>query len=647
MGRNEIIPDFYLLIFAAACLSFTSLKVSGQNLVSHDTTILLRSGSVIRTPAGITIIQRDSLLKLPSGLKTVPAVSDHTTRIFYDSLRYRASRTLLGRRIYDLVIVPPEEYNEKIISNRSISEFTAHNGLSVNSVKIIRLHPFGTDIMNPDSDQSGTTGDLLLNRTHWKTRESIIRKYLLFGNGDTISGLLLSETERNLRNLPFIFDARIVVVPLSESDADILVITRDSYSAGGDFSYRSPEKGEVSLFERNIAGYAHGLELGIPYDLTLSNRPGIRLKYSVNNIVRSYADLDIVLLATPAERNYGFSLKRDFISAESEYAGGITVREVYTSTGPDTVSKEFPLEFTFQDYWFARSFLLSRNSLARIIVGTRYIHNNVYERPEIDPLSYYSLQKYQLYLGSITFSMQRFYKTSYIYNYGRTEDIPYGIFASFTAGREINEFKRRNYYGLHLSAGNSPGRIGYINLAAGASLFSVNGITEQGVIDLSASYFTSLLTAGNWKLRGFIRAGHTAGFNRYTDEYLTLGKGNMVTGFTNDSIRGQSRTVVNTEFVAFSPLRVYGFRFTFFAFSDFAIMNRCISNQASYTPVKAIGGGIRIRNNNLILSTFQIRLAWYPGIPDFSETRFVNFSGEQLLRPRGFDAGPPSVLVYR
>ncbi len=40
-----------------------------------------------------------------------------------------------------------------------------------------------------------------------------------------------------LRQLPFIDDARIIVVPVSDDEADIVVLTKDVYSLGGSYSY--------------------------------------------------------------------------------------------------------------------------------------------------------------------------------------------------------------------------------------------------------------------------------------------------------------------------------------------------------------------------------------------------------------------------
>ena len=136
-------------------------------------------------------------------------------------------------------------------------------------------------------------------------------------------------------------------------------------------------------------------------------------------------------------------------------------------------------------------------------------------------------------------------------------------------------------------------------------------------------------------------------FRSYADEFLTFGKGEAVTGFRNDSLRGQKRLSVNLETVVFSPLKVYGFRFIFFGFTDLAFLGSTNENILAPSRVTGIGAGVRIRNDNLILNTFQIRLGYYPGLPVYSRADHVYFSGEPLLKPRNFDAGPPSLIVYR
>jgi len=70
-------------------------------------------------------------------------------------------------------------------------------------------------------------------------------------------------------------------------------------------------------------------------------------------------------------------------------------------------------------------------------------------------------------------------------------------------------------------------------------------------------------------------------------------------------------------------------------------------NPDSYSGLASIGVGIRIRNDNLLFNTLQIRLVYYPDPPSYSKVSNVIVSGEQLLKPTNFDPGPPSIIFYR
>ena len=97
----------------------------------------------------------------------------------------------------------------------------------------------------------------------------------------------------------------------------------------------------------------------------------------------------------------------------------------------------------------------------------------------------------------------------------------------------------------------------------------------------------------------------------------------------------------------FNPVNFYGFRFAFFGFANVAFLagtNQIISN--GYT-VPGFGLGIRIRNDNMVFKTFQIRIGYYPSPPDYSDIKYLIISGEQLLRPRNFEPGPPALVPYR
>jgi hypothetical protein len=244
-------------------------------------------------------------------------------------------------------------------------------------------------------------------------------------------------------------------------------------------------------------------------------------------------------------------------------------------------------------------------------------------------------------------SVQKYTKTNLIYSYGRTEDIPYGALFKITIGREFNEFKQRTYTGGEVSFSKSSRALGYFYTYAGLSTYINKNQTEQGVLSLGVNYFSNLLNLGNSKIRNFVYLNYTRGFGRYTNEYLKFNNDNGFTGFKNDSVKGTQRLSVSLESVLFSHVNLYGFRCAFFAFTEFSFLSGTTEILGRGYALSSIGVGIRIRSDNLIFNTLQLRIGYFPNPPSFSTISPINVSGEQLLRPNNFEPGPPSIIPYR
>jgi hypothetical protein len=620
-----------------------------QNRSENDTIIRISPGTFIQIRDSISFFSNDTLLRLPSSLIPNNIYRKDKNLVFFDSLKVKASKNTLTQKLYDLFIVSPDTINKKQITGTSDANYISHSGKKIRKIDIQRLDVFGANINNPAATNPKKIENIL-NKTHLNTNESIIRKNLLFSIGDTISPLTLSDNERIIRQLSYIDDARIIVVPVSADEADIVVLTKDVYSLGGSYSYEGLKKGSVSLFEKNIFGMGHEFGLEMPFDAEAPDSPGFGVHYLVDNIGKSFLNLNLFYLDGMEEKTYGFNLSRKLVSSTTNYAGGISVMQMYTTEDLDTLPVPEPFKYNFQDYWLARSFLINKESVSRIIIGARYTFNNVFDRPFILPDSYYYLQKNKIYLGSAAFSIQKYYKTNLIYGYGRTEDIPYGGLFRVTFGREYNEFhdfRKRTYLGAEIALGRSSKAFGYFYTSAGLATFLNGNQTEQGLLSLDIKYFSNLLTMGNFRIRNFVYMDYTRGFDRYTNEFLVFDNDNGFSGFKNDSVNGSQRLSVSLESVLFSPVNLYGFRFAFFGFTDFSFLSGTNEIIGKGNTLSGIGLGIRIRNDNLVFNTFQVRFGFFPNPPSFSKINHIIVSGEQLLRPNNFDSGPPSIIPYR
>ena len=572
--------------------------------------------------------------------------NDTLSKAFYDSLKVRAEKRRITSLLYDMIIVRPVPPGSARENMKNTSAYDAYEGRVIRNMQIIRLNAFGTNIDNPEENDPSKV-EKLLNSSYTKTKKFILNKYLLFNEGDTVSSLRLADNERLLRELPFVDDARIIIVAVDSIFADIAVIVREKYPYGASVRIDDVEKGMIRAFDKNFAGMGHELTLSMPYNFNEFPYPGFGARYSVKNIGGSLANLDLEFADGLGTTTMGGVFSREFVTSDTKYAWSASMMLTYTSEDLDTMVQAVPLSYTYQDYWLSRAFMIDRSRVTRLIFSGRYIRNNVFSRPEIDDFSYYRLQNYQLVTGSLALSSQRFINTSLIYSYGRTEDIPYGYMVELLGGRENNEFKWRTYAGLKMSFGNIFTRIGYIYGGASFSTFYNQGHTEQGMMQASFRYFTPLMQAGRSKVRTFVNLYYTRGFNRYTDEFLYLKNSDLVRGFRNDSIGGETRLVFSMEPVLLINKGLVGFRFALFAFADVGILApEGFASGGSYT-VPAIGAGIRIRNDQLVLNTLQIRFAWYPNTPPYSEKSWVAVDGIVRLKPPNFEPGPPGVLPFR
>lgn len=636
-------------LISTAILFFCS-HATAQTRSDDDTISGISLYTNLYRTDSIFYFSNPALSNLPRSLIIPRVYRNNKNLIFFDSLKVKASKNSFTKKLYNIIIVSPDTTVKKQITGTSDANYINYSGRKIRKIEIQRLNVFGVNINNPAAADPNKAENLF-NKTHINTTEKIIRKNLLFSEGDTISPLILSDNERILRQLSYIDDARIIIVPLSDEEADILVLTKDVYSLGASFAYKGLKSGSVSIFEKNILGIGHELGFEIPYDSKASDSPGIGVHYLIDNIWKSFINLNMYYLDGLGEKTYGLSLSRNFVSSYTKYAGGISIRQMYTSEDlNNTLPVPEPFKFNFQDYWIARSFLLNKESVSRLILGVRYTNNNVFDRPFILPDSYYYLQKYRLYLGSAAFSLQKYYKANLIYGYGRTEDIPYGGLLRVTFGKEFNEFqdfRKRTYMGAEIAFGKSSKALGYFYSSAGIASYLDGTQTRQGLLSLSMKYFSNLIALGNHRVRNFIYIDYTRGFDRNTDEFLSLNNENDFSGFSNDSITGTQRLSINLESVLFSPMNLYDFRFAFFGFTDFALLSGSNQILGKGNILTGLGLGVRIRNDNLVFNTFQLRFGFFPNPPLYSKINHLTVSGEQLLKPNNFDSGSPSIIPYR
>jgi Omp85 superfamily domain len=125
-------------------------------------------------------------------------------------------------------------------------------GARISSIQIDLQDVF--DLSRPEEDTFlGRWG----NRLHSSTREGVIRETLLFHEGDTVNSRRIHESERYLRALPFLKDARIDPEMMEDGTVRAHVWARDAWTLKVSVNYKLVGGQHTSGFglqEQNLLG---------------------------------------------------------------------------------------------------------------------------------------------------------------------------------------------------------------------------------------------------------------------------------------------------------------------------------------------------------------------------------------------------------
>ena len=647
---------FGLIIF----LNLTGISYSNNSVGfnQYNDTILLRTGEFIIYDDSAYYANKDTLIIVPANTPyTTTYEQNLKAKSVYDSLYLWAEkRPFINNLLHMLVIQNSSNETQEGDNEKSESRFVEYSGKTIRNIRLAKADPFGPGI-NDTVFRETTSLETFLNKSHSKTRDKVIINNLLIKKGDVLDPYEISDNERILRDLPFIQDARILIVPISPYEVDILVLTKDQYSFGFGFYPTHIQAGVFDVYDQNLFGIGHRIQAQVFYDFQESPSWGYGANYSSQNLFGSFIKAQINYLNAFHSEQIGIQAEHKFVSPKIKYSYGFSNSVTYTNDKFDTLLYEppvnvnpdstYPLRYVYQDYWFGRAFKLA-GERDRLIFSGRFINNHVHDRPDITNNEYHYLQKYELYLGSIAFSRENFYKMHLIYNFGKTEDIPYGALFEITGGWENNEFYDRYYTSLSLSHGKIYPRLGYLYLKASIGGLLEHDTFERGLFQAKVNYFSHLIPANRFKIRQFVNFDYTNGIRRYSDENIYIRNNNGIRGLWSYGVRGTQRLFVNLETVFFSPYYLAGFRFTFYTFADVGLIGES-NNDFFHNPIHTgVGIGVRIRNENLSFKTLQIRLAIYPTLSaDFTKRVLLDVSGERYYRPEGFNVNRPEILEFK
>ena len=576
---------------------------------------------------------------------------------FFDTLKIKAYNNRWTKELHNIIILPPQKSDiDTLKTEQSILNYISSAEKIIQNIDFIRLDPFGTTLWDTSYENASFLCQIG-NAAHFKTLESVIRRHLIVKIGDKLDPHTLADTERILRELKYIDDVRIIINE-DTTDPDyvnLIILTKDVWSKAFFVELKDIDAGKLALWDRNLFGMGNSFEKNIHWNPSKSDFWGYDAVYESKNILGSFINSEVFYRNVFETEAYGIKLERKFLTPNTKYAGGFRLLKTQTTKNiwySDSLQLKHELNFSNWDSWLGRSFLLSRsNGLDRkrlnLILASRILQCNYTKRPdEVSDRLFYEYHSKLLWINSISLTAQRYYRSNLIYSFGRTEDIPAGWMANLSFGKEFSEFRDRYYTSLNLSHGGYIGNVGYLyTSSAFGGFITRDKDIEQGVLDIKLNYFTNLFVLGRYKFRYFVNISYLKGINRFDLERININDSRGITGLSSGSIYGQQRASFNIEGVLFSPATLYGFKFTFFGFNDFALVGNEISSFLNLDSYSGYGLGIRIRNEKLVFPTLQFRISFYPGIK-ISPEDHLRFSGEKKLNPNDFRPSAPNIINF-
>ena len=544
---------------------------------------------------------------------------------------------------------------DTIVGERSAAAYAQFAGRIVRNIYIDRIG-FEKSIYDT-AKRVEKTVSTIANNLHVNTREKTIRQHLFFEKNRPLNPHRLADNERFLRDRDFILDSRIVVVPVEGTDSvDVTVVTRDVFSLGATFGGSLPSAPKVGLYDANVDGRGQRIEFTALLDQDRTPHFGYSLLYRKSSIFGSLANVELGY----TQLNTGYSIgdeieyaaytriDRPLVSPYSRWAGGV---ELSRNWSKNVYAKEDSLFLDYRynlfDSWIGYNIGINKpiENRMRHFLAIRYFDGYYLDpaeqaeaRQEIKYNSGYGV------LSEISVFKQNFYKTRYVFGFGRTEDIPAGFSVGVTGGYLRLIDVERPYASLKFNYGQASRKGNFYRLLLQVGGFVRKSGLEDVVVQAGATYFTRLLHMNRFKMRSLVSATYTQITNQVVLNWLDINK-TEIPGFRTDSLEASKRLAVHLESVLFTPLSLLGFRMAPFAAVD-VVPVHCLSCENPADVFWGFSAGLRTRNENLIFGTLEVKLTFIPS-DEYGESMFV-FGFKQNLRVKntGTFAQKPSLIAY-
>ena len=191
-----------------------------------------------------------------------------TSKVVQDIKDYSEKDNFFSKILKSIIVIDDEQQSEITPPDPDKKIIKKFTGKVIRKISIKILDVFGASVNNPKDTVRSWVQDIG-NTLHINTKEWLIKNKLIFFEGQIFIPFYILESERIIRESPYVYDVRIIpqLIENNADSVDILVYVQDIWSFNGSASYSSGNKtGSVSIDDINFLGFGNKFYGGLNFD---------------------------------------------------------------------------------------------------------------------------------------------------------------------------------------------------------------------------------------------------------------------------------------------------------------------------------------------------------------------------------------------
>jgi len=514
---------------------------------------------------------------------------------------------------------------------KQIRSLKSYTGKIINSITI-EQHDFLTSIDSKDSkmkDLFSKLGNALQSNSNTRT----IRENLFFKEWDVFDPSIVAYNEKWLRDLNYIQDAKItaIVTPYDTNQVDLIVVTKDLFNYGGEVLINNNNGYSAKINNINLFGTGNSIQLIQNFENERSPKSGWGYDFGLTNLMGSFISINVGMnqfgnnLANnilSARKNY-ISVQRPILHPNSKWLGGMeyleTVNENVFPRKWDTIfDQKLNYNLKHKDIWIGYQLTKNKKQIKlneyRQFIQFRHFENNFKERP-IDYLLQLDRNYQNLKADFLSYTLvrQSVYRTRYLYGLGRYEDLPIGQSLTWTTGRYEIELDRSAYLGFKFEQYKLSKKENYTHIIANIASSYINRSLQDFRFLASLEQFSKLKYLNNgYGYRQIVNLSFTQTLKNKYNEALRINSIYGIPQLNKEQIKGGTRISANWETVLYNNRPILGFKSAPFVFGNLTYIRTVGDPILKGDIYTAIGTGMRVRNENLVFGTIELKGCYFP-----------------------------------